>query len=127
MRSIHPILILLFASELAFAKGTLNENITLAQARGLKAGMCYKEVAALSCEKECVLDFFPTTQAQLSLVVHDISASDRKKLGRFFDVEFQFSEKGEAKIISLSSLDSEQLKEKIKNSNGYFGKIRCAK
>lgn len=97
------------------------------QARGLRAGGCYKEVAALSCEKTCVLDFFPTTQAQISLSVQDISTKDRKKLGRLFDVRFQFLDKGAIKVISLSSLDSEQLKEKIKNSNGYFKSAHCAK
>ena len=127
MRSIYPILILLLASELLYAKDTPKNTITLAQARGLKAGGCYKDVAALSCEKDCILDFFPTTHAQLSLVVRDISTPDRKKLGRFFYVDFQFLDNGAAKIVKLSPLSSEQLKEKIKNSNGYFRKIRCTK
>ena len=127
MRSIYSILILIFFSDLAFSKDVSKQDITLAQARGLKAGSCYTEVAALSCEKECVLDFFPSTQGQMSLVVQDISLQDRKKFGRFFNVKFKYLGKDALKIIKLSSLDADQIKEKIKSSNGYFRNIRCSK
>lgn len=94
-------------------------------ARGLIAGSCYREVGALSCEKDCIIDFFPTTQAQISLVVRELSRRNREKFGRLFEIDFRYFHDGAANVLKLSTVDYEQLEQKLANSDGYFRSIPC--
>jgi hypothetical protein len=124
MRSLCSILILLSSFSVQAEEASI-KSISITEARGLVAGSCYEEVGAVSCEKGCVVDFFPTTQAQLSLPVGKISAESRQKLGRIFNIRFRILRGHEVFISKLTPLTDRQLQDKLRKASGLFHKIAC--
>ncbi|HEY8272419.1 MAG TPA: hypothetical protein VIG33_16120 [Pseudobdellovibrionaceae bacterium] len=84
---------------------TAAPQMNVFQARGLRKGKCYQEIASLNCKETCTLDLFPTTQAQITLYVNDISKKDRMTMGHLFEVRFKVLNK-EANEIKTLSIDS---------------------
>lgn len=125
MRILYKILIAATFTQFTYAKNSV-QKISITEARGLEEGKCYEEIGALSCDKTCVVDFFPTTQGQISLPVEKISETDRKKFGRIFDIFFQISNK-KIVIINLSPIADNKIQDKLKKSSGFFKKAQCKK
>lgn len=103
-------------------------HTTLFQARGLAKGKCYEEPASLICQKDkCVLDLFPTTQAQISLHVKEISQKDRMQMGRLFIASFQVvnDQANQIKILSLAKVSEKQFISRIRASSGIVVARKC--
>lgn len=97
------------------------------QARGLKKDKCYQEIASLNCKETCTLDLFPTTQAQITLNVKEISKKDRMTMGHLFEVKFKVlsKEANEIKILSLVSISNRDFSSTIQSSDGMVALKSC--
>ena len=106
---------------------TATPQMNAFQARGLKKDNCYQETVSLICKEKCTLDLFPTTQAQITLNVKDISKKDRIKMGHLFEVKFKVlnKEANEIKIISVDSRSTRDFFSAIQSSDGMVIPKNC--
>lgn len=122
MRIIYFFLIFLTSSFLTAAP-----KINLYQARGLKKDKCYQEMASLVCNEKCTLDLFPTTQAQITLNVQEISKKDRMTMGHLFETRFKVLNKdaSEIKILSINNVSARIFFNMIQSSDGRVTSKNC--
>ncbi len=122
MRTIYFFLIFL-TSSFSIARPQMN----LFQARGLKKDKCYQEMASLICKERCTLDLFPTTQAQITLNVQEISKKDRMTMGHLFVVKFKVLNKdaNKIKILSINSASTREFASEIQSSDGMITSRSC--
>lgn len=128
MRIFYSILIwLAIASECLAESNAGLEKVNLFQARGLKKGYCYQEVAAINCRQNCSLLLFPNMSAQLELKIEDIPQKARNEMGHFFLVEFRVLDDQAQKVALLSwrSKSLSEVQKTLRHSSGLVKGHSC--
>lgn len=131
MRSIYSILkvFIVFTACALEAPEPAEAAQTLHQARGLNAGRCYSEVAALSCKAECILTLHPFDPSRITVTVVGSTSSIKSQLGRLFTVEFIVTalDGDVARILKITPISAVDAGQMLKGGATKINPVACAK